>query len=212
MGSYYFKTNSSVFILSVCTRSNYRITRARCPEIDTTAYIIQKQVSEEATLDEIGRHYHQMFKHEISRWLGENACLHQKGSFLDFLCCFKFELHSQIVLMEPSINEGQQLLCINPRSVLIKWMKSSIEDKDEVTSILERVNLSHLTENATVVVKNFGSSLDVNQFIKQHFRPLYTAEMSRMCDKVDQWPAVDTVQLFNRYFTVELHTQLIHLH
>lgn len=181
-------------------------------QVDTTAYLIKKQVSEEATLDEIGRHYHQMFKHEISRWLGDDTRLQTKGSFLDFLCCFKFELHSQIVLMEPSIDEGHQLLCIKPRSVLIKWMKSSIEDKDEMTNILERVNLSHLTENATVVVKNFRQSSDVNPFIKHHYRPIYDAEMSRMCDKVDQWPAVDSFQLFGRYFSVELHTQLVHLH
>ncbi len=181
-------------------------------QMDTTAYIIQRQVSEEATLDEIGRHYPKMFKHEIARWLGEDAPIPNEGSFLDFLCCFKFELHSQIVLMEPSISEGHQLLCIKPRSVLVKWMKSSIEDKDEVTSILERVNMSYLTENATVVIKNFTEASQINPFIEDHYRPIYTAEMSRMCDKTDQWPLVDTLQSFNRYFSVEVHTQLIHLH
>ena len=180
-------------------------------QVDTTAYIIPKQVSEEATLDEIERHFPRMFRHEICRWLGEDARNEIEGSFLDFLCCFKFEMHSHIVLMEPSITKGHQLLCIKPRSVLLKWMKSSIADHDEVSSILERVNLSHLVENATVVVKNFKQLSEIKPFIQQYYRPIYKAEMTRMCDKSEQWPIVDTLQKFNRHFSIEMHTQLIHL-
>lgn len=181
-------------------------------ETDATAYVIARQPSEEATLDEIERHYPRMFRHEISRWLGEGAHNEIEGSFLDFLCCFKFELHSQVVLMEPSMTEGHQLLCVKPRSVLLKWMKSSIDDQEEeLTSIMDRVNLSHLVENATVVIKNFTSLNEVKPFINQYYRSIFAAEMSRMCDKEDQWPAIDSVQAFSQYFTVEIHTQLIHL-
>lgn len=180
-------------------------------QTDTTAYVFHKQPDEEATLDEIERHFPQMFSHEISRWLGDHARHELEGSFLDFLCCFKFELHSQIVLMEPSITQGHQLLCIKPRSVLLKWMKSSIEDQEDHASILERVNLSHLVEDATVVVKNFKQLSDVKPFIQHYYRPIFKAEMLRMCDKTEQWPVVDTFQTFNRHFAVELHSQLIHL-
>lgn len=181
-------------------------------ETDSTAYVIRRQPSEEATLDEIERHFPKMFRHEISRWLGPNVHSEIENSFLDFLCCFKFELHSQVVLMEPSMKEGQQLLCIKPRSVLLKWLKASIEDDDEMTSILERVNLSHLVENATVVIKNFKDIAEVQPFMDQYYRPIFKAEMLRMCDKEEQWPIVSTAQAFNRYFAVEIHTQVIHLH
>ena len=184
----------------------------RLLQTDTTAYVIRRQDSEEATLDEIERHFPQMFRHEISRWLGENARNPIEGSFLDFLCCFKFELHSQIVLMEPSIEEGHHMLCIKPRSVLLKWMKSTVEDREEdLSSIIERVNLSHLTENATVVIKNFEQLSDVKPFIHQYYKPIFKAEMLRMCDKAEQWPSVEDFETFSRYFSVEIHTQLIQL-
>jgi hypothetical protein len=181
-------------------------------QTNTTAYTIRKQEDDEATLDEIERHFPFMFHHEICRWLGEDSQHEIEASFLDFLCCFKFELHSQIVLMEPSLNEGQQLLCIKPRSVLLKWMKSSMEEENEVSTVMERVSLSHLTENATVVVKNFKALTDIKPFVKQYYRPIYKAEMLRMCDRAEQWPEVNSFQDFSRYFSVEIHNQLIHLH
>lgn len=181
-------------------------------QTNTTAYTILKQENDEATLDEIERHFPFMFRHEICRWLGEDARNEVEASFLDFLCCFKFELHSQIVLMEHSINEGQHLLCIKPRSVLLKWMKSSLEDEGaDIAALLERVNLSQLTENATVVVKNFKQLADIKPFVKEYYRPIFKAEMLRMRDCSDQWPEVNSFKDFSRYFSVEIHTQLIHL-
>ena len=117
----------------------------RLLQMDCTAYIIAKQESDEETLNEIERHFATMFRHEICRWLGENARNEIEGSFLDFLCCFKFELHSQIILMELKLAAGQHLIKVKPRSVLLKWLKSAIED-DEMKTVLDRVNLSHLAE------------------------------------------------------------------
>ncbi len=189
---------------------------AELPELrwlqaDPTAYTLSRQPSEEATLDELERHYQTIFRHEITRCVGETLSAEVDGGFLDFLCCFKFEFHSHMVLMESSLSEGQQLLCIKPRSVLLKWMRSSIEDAEVLTSVLLRINISALVENATVVVKNFKELSEVNPFVRQYFRPLFKAEMSRMCDKADQWPAVESFQTFCRYFSVEMHTQLIHI-
>jgi len=203
---------TSVFLSFLAAQHpDVELPEQRLAETDNTAYVIRRQPSEEATLDEIERHFPRMFRHEISRWLGPNVRSDIENSFLDFLCCFKFELHSQVVLMEPSMERGQQLLCVKPRSVLLKWLRSSIEDDDELTSILERVNLSHLVENATVVVKNFNELSEVKPFINEHYRPIFKAEMSRMCDKEEQWPLVNSAQAFSRYFSVEIHTQVIHL-
>ncbi len=178
---------------------------------DYTAYTIQKQDTEEGTLDEIERHFSSMFRHEIRRVIGDKIHKEIEGTFLDFLCCFKFELHSQIVIMESSIDEGQQLLCVKPRSVLLKWMKSSLEDQIDFTCVLEKINLAHLRENATVLVKNFKRLSEIKPFIKNFYRPIFKAEMLRMCGHEDQWPLVDSFQTFNRYFAVEVHTQLVHL-
>ena len=97
--------------------------------------------------------------------------------------------------------------------MLLKWVKSSIEgqEHDDVSSIVERVNLSHLVDDATVIVKNFNKPSEIKPFIQQFYRPIFKAEMSRMCEKSDQWPVVDTFQKFNHHFSVEMHSQLIHL-
>lgn len=193
-------------------KSEHELPDLELLQTDPTAYVIKRQASEEETVDEIERHFPRMFKHEISRWLGDDARSSIEGSFLDFLCCFKFELHSQIILMEKTIAEGRQLLSIKPRSVLIKWMKAQIADQeDDLTSILDRVNLANLAENATVVVKNFNPLTQVKPFLKCYWRQILQVELSRMCDKADQWPAIDCLDEFSRYFSVAIHTQLIHL-
>ncbi|WP_133130058.1 hypothetical protein [Legionella yabuuchiae] len=181
-------------------------------QTDTTAYTLPKHDDEEEMLDEIEKHFPAMFRHEISRWLGDDARNDIEGSFLDFLCCFKFELHSQIVLMEPSLQDGHQLVCIKPRAVLLKWMKSAVQQQTDLTTILNTVNLTQISENATVVIKNFNQLTEVKPFIKHYYQPMYKAEMHRMCDETEIWPEVKNYQDFSRYFAVELHTQLVHLH
>ncbi|KTD36830.1 hypothetical protein Lnau_1814 [Legionella nautarum] len=181
-------------------------------QIDNTAYIIAKHNNDEDTLNEIENHFATMFRYEIHRWLGENARNDIEGSFLDFLCCFKFELHSQIVLMEPSLAQGRQLLRVKPRSVLLKWLKSAVEEQVDFADVLDRINLSHLAENATVVIKNFSNLMDIEPFLKTNYRPIFEAEMQRMCDRAEEWPMVDSYQAFKRYFSIETHTQLVHLH
>ncbi len=181
-------------------------------QADTTAYTIMKQDGEEETLDEIERHFPAMFRYEINRWLGGKASNPIEGSFLDFLCCFKFEMHSQIVIMESSIEQGQSLLCTKPRSVLLKWIKSSIEEQEAPLDILERVTLSQLSENATVIIKNFESQLEIQTLLEEQYPAMFKAEVLRMSERTAHWPVVNSLADFNRYFAIEIHTQLVHLH
>lgn len=179
-------------------------------QTDTTAYSIRKQDCEEATLDEIEAHFDPIFRNEINRRLGPHACRDVHATFLDFLCCFKFEVHSHMMLMEPSIKASHQLLAIRPRAVLLKWMKSTPEDADNAVMTLERISVSHLVENATVILKNFKQLSEVKPFMQDNYRAIFQAEMWRMCESEDQWPTVNSVQDFQRYFSVEIHTQLVH--
>ena len=181
-------------------------------QTDCTAYVINKHHSDEATLDEIEKNFPAMFRHEIRRWLGNNAVNEIETSFMDFLCCFKFELHSHIILMEPSIDAGHQLLIIKPRSVLLNWIKSAIEGQEELENVMERVTLSQITENATVIVKNFPDLKEIKPFVKQYYKPIFETAMSRMSNQANEWPVVNSFQSFSQYFAIEIHTQLIHLH
>lgn len=204
---------SKVFLSFLATQLPYiDLPDLKLLQSNTTAYAIHKHENEEETLDEIEKHFPTMFRHEISRWVRHDHQHEIEGSFLDFLCCFKFELHSQIVLMEPTFEQGHQLLCVKPKSVLLKWMKTTNLEQNDSDAVLERINLSHLTENATVVVKNFKRLIEIQPFIQQYYRPLFKAEMMRMANCGGQWPTIDSLQSFNRYFSMEFHTQLIHLH
>lgn len=178
---------------------------------DMTAYSIPRHDTDEILLDEIERNYVLMFRHEIRRILGEMNAEDIQGSFLDFLCCFKFELHAQVVVMESTLEAGQQVLCVKPKSVLLHWMKSKVDEAQAATDVLERVSLSHLTENATVIVKNFSSSEEVGSFLKQYHRPIFKAEMFRLCDVSSEWPLINAFEDFDHYFDVDFHRELIHL-
>ncbi len=183
----------------------------RVLQTDNTAYVMAKQKNDEETLNEIERHFVAMFKHELRRSLEKPIANKIEGSFLDFLCCFKFELHSHILVWENSLAAGKNLLRIKPRTILLKWLKSALEDDVELTSVLEKVNLSHLADNATVVVKNFSNADEIKVFLRQYYRPILETEMLRMCDKTEDWLNVNSYQEFSDYFAVETHSQLIHL-
>ncbi len=178
---------------------------------DPTAYTMAQQSDDEATLQEIERHFTQMFKNEIYRAIGAQVSHDVEVSFLDFLCCFKFEIHSQIVIMEPSLEQGHQLLRVKPRSVLLSWMKKSCDESIDFHDVLQHVNIAHLCDNATVLVKNFQHTTEIQPFVQHYYRPIFKAEMLRICEAATPWPEVDSFETFNRYFAVELHTQLVHL-
>ena len=77
----------------------------RWPELvsfqkDTTAYTLRRHVTDDDLLEEMLLNFPRMFQHEIARWLGEEASSQITGSFFDFLCFFKFELHTQLVRLQ----------------------------------------------------------------------------------------------------------------
>ncbi len=185
----------------------------RLLQTDTTAYTLPLHETEEALLDTLEVQFPLMFQHEIKRWLGDEVLLNLNASFLDFLCCFKFEIHSHMVLLESSFKSGQQLLRVKPRSLLLKKMQDKAFEADEegVATLVEHVSLSHLTENATVIIKNFKALNEVHPFVKQYFRPIFKMEMMRVCDSRESWPCVTSFEDFSRYFLIDIHTNLVHL-
>ena len=186
-------------------------------QTDITAYTFPLHASDDALLETIEANFELMFQYEIKRWLGDETYEHFKGSFLDFLCCFKFEIHDHIIVLEPSFESGQQLLRVKPRSFFLKKMESQLNsthhflEDDDILSLVETVTLSHLTENATVIIKNFNALKEVHPFLKQYFRPIFKMEMMRVCEARSQWPKVDSFEDFSRYFLVDVHTHVVHL-
>lgn len=180
-------------------------------QTDATAYVIPQFNSNKETIHYLEAFYPQLFRHEISRWLGEEARNPIENSAIDFLCCFKLEFHNHILVMEPSIENSGQLLTIKPRSVLLNWLKSAVVEEEGLTEVLEQVNLSHLVENATVLVKNFNSLKEINPFLQNHYQLLFESAMKRITGEEEQWPKVNSFSSFSQYFAIEVHTQLKHL-
>ena len=174
---------------------------------DTTAYTIPVHQTDDALLDTIERHFSYMFQYEIERWLGAEATLG-----------FKFEIHSNIVLLEPSMQDGKQLLRVKPRALLLKKMQEMLEsnlgdhdDDDQDVLVIDQIKLAHLTENATVVIKNFQQVDEIKPFVQQFYRPIFKLEMMRMCEQREQWPEMLSFDDFSRYFLVDVHSNIIHL-
>lgn len=180
---------------------------------NNTAYVIQKQEDDEATLNEIERHFVTMYRHEIQRAIKRTIDTKIEGTFLDFLCCFKIEMHSQVLLLEDNMHEGKQLVRIKPRSVLLKWMRLTADKDPNLASLVSSLNLAQLTDNATVIVKNFGEvEADINAFMHHYYQEIYEAEMVRLSEMSETWPSLQSYHDFNQYFTVTAHPELIHLH
>lgn len=182
----------------------------RLLQIDNTAYVLEKK-SDRAVIDVIEKNFPIIFHHEICRWLGDSALNELKINFLDFLCCFKFELHNHVILMETALEKSHQLLLVKPRLALFNWIKAAVEGREELVDVIEKVELAHLEENATALVKNFSNLTEIKPFIKEYYQPLSRVAMSHMSDEPELWPVMGSFQTFSHYFSIEIHTQLIHL-
>lgn len=180
-------------------------------QTDCTAYVIRYSPQVATTVHEIEVHYAKIFRHEMSRWLGPEVSHSITDQFLDFLCCFKLEFHTHLIVLEPVLQHGQQLLCLKPRDSLLSWLRELVVEQEELSCIMTKVRLSHLVENATLIVKNFESLLEITPFIRDNYSVIFEAAMRRMCDQPQQWPLMNSYALFIQYFSIELHTQLIHL-
>lgn len=180
---------------------------------DTTAYTIPVYESDDILLNTIEHHFSYMFRYELERWMGVEATLDIHATFLDFLCCFKFEVHSNIILLEPSMQHGKQLLRVRPRAMLLKKMQEIIEhgSEDDDVLVIDQLKLANLTENSTVVIKNFHDINQIKPFVQQFYRPIFKLEMMRMCEQREQWPEMLSFDTFNRYFLMDVHTHIIHL-
>ena len=178
-------------------------------QTDNTAYLIKKCPTEEETLNELENIYSKMFRHEICRWLGSDARNVIEKSFLDFLCCFKMEFHSHLILLESSVDKVHQMVQLRPRTKLLHWLNKAVEKQPELADVMEHVTLSHLTENASVLLKNFNNLNEIKPFLESFHQTIFATAMSRITNEYERWPKISSFQDFTNYFSVEIHTQLI---
>lgn len=178
---------------------------------DNTAYLMHKQANHQSTVAELESCFQSMFHHEICRWLGSQAFNEIEQSFIDFMCCFEVTYHTHYLLMEPSHEETHQLLRLKPRPILLQWMEMALGDDDESIALLEKVTIEQVAENSTLALKNFQRLSDIKDFMQTYYSKLFKFEMKRMCDDESLWPEMNNYSQFCRYFSIDIHTQLIHM-
>lgn len=179
---------------------------------DCTAYTLPVCDSDDELLEHLERLFPFMFRYEANRLLGKNLAAKIKADFLDFLCCFKFEVHSQTMLTESSVDDCRQLVCVKPRVVDLEWMPTTNDDQIEVRGILQTLNLSPTQQSASVLVKRFDKLSDLKPLVQRYCRPVFKHDLMKKAAQLIQWPTASSLQIFHRYFAVEVHTQLVHLH
>ncbi|MGV3740594.1 MAG: hypothetical protein ACO1N3_04820 [Gammaproteobacteria bacterium] len=181
-------------------------------ESDCTAYTIPPCDNDEVLLEHLERLYPYMFRYEATRLLGKALASKIQADFLDFLCCFRFEMHAQSFVMESSIQDCHQLVCVKPRVVDLEWLPATNDDQIEVRDVLQALNAPPSTQTASVLVKRFDKLADLKPLVQKYCRPLLKQDFMKKAAQLIQWPSASALQTFNRYFAIEVHTQLVHLH
>lgn len=177
---------------------------------DGTAYSIPKCEDNESVLEALESFYPLIFQHEFNRVVGQSFLQPVIGSFFDFLCCFKFELHTDVMMMDSHDEDGDQVLCVKPRSVVLSCVSPSVSRAS--ADVNENIQWSHFTENTTALVKHFHDKSELIPFLRHHYRPIFREEMRRLSDDAQYCPVVNSFKMFSRYFDVELHSHVVHLH
>lgn len=176
---------------------------------DFTAYTIPVYENDEALLEHLERLYPYMFQYEVTRLYGEARASKVTADFLDFLCCFKFEVHARTLATKTSGGSDQQLVRIKPKTVSFAWGES--EDPIILEDFLKAKDLLDTINSPTVLLKKFDR-LDMKPLLQRYCRPLTYKDKVKKAAQAVYWPTLQSWQLFNRYFAIELHTQLVHLH
>lgn len=175
---------------------------------DSTAYSIPKCQDDESILNAVETFYPLMLKHESSRLIGQALSSEISGSFFDFLCYFKFELHTEVMSVDAKIDGEERVLCIRPRSVVVSMASQHTNTYDAH----EMDYLSHFTENTTALMQNFHDISEIKPFMRNHYRPIIRKEMQRLSEDAQYCPVVSSFKLFSRYFDIEFHSRVVHLH
>ena len=93
----------------------------------------------------------------------------------------------------------------------LEWLQES-DDQIEVRGILHALNTSQTGQTASLLVRHYDRLADLKPLVQRYCRPLLKQDFMKKAAQLIQWPSVSSLQMFHRYFAVEVHTQVVHLH
>lgn len=177
-------------------------------DTDNTAYTLPACDTDEEMLDQLERLFPYMFRYEVTRLLGQKLAAQIKADFLDFLYCFKFEVYTQPEVMETLMEDCRQLVCVTPKLVSFTSNNGPID----MDGLLQTLDVSRTVNVATALVKNFDRLSDLKPLLQRYCKPMLQVDKMRKAAQTIQWPTLHSWQMFHRYFSIKVHTQLVHLH
>ncbi len=170
-------------------------------KVDKTACFIRKHSHTEQTIDEIERHYKDIFLYEIRRWLGKNFKLNFEPSLYDFANCFKLSFHQNVYLVKKDVQAGNIIgVNIKPRPDLLKWFKTNTNLDSNYHA---KITLSSLQQNSTIVL-NWQDDLEqTHDFVMSYFTKFAEFENNRL--SLSCFPIIKSFDDFKRFFTISIH-------
>ncbi|WP_300441620.1 hypothetical protein [Christiangramia sp.] len=99
-----------------------------------------------------------------------------------------------------SINRNAIL--IKPKKVFFNWLNGVFKEEEPVNS---------LEENNIYLVREMDSNEDVEKWLTKNFEGIFANELNDWCTDEDEWPASRTYELFQEWFSIEIHSRILDL-
>ncbi|MDF1757950.1 MAG: hypothetical protein P1U74_06595 [Legionellaceae bacterium] len=174
-------------------------------QFHSTAYIIKNIETDDDLVDEVEKLYPLMFKSELTKLIGSKHAKKITGSFFDFLCCFKFELHANAFALKSSESHRSQVVSIQPKSVPLNI--PNYNGTITLMDLCETISDACLGERKKVSVQNFSKMSEFVEFIRRNYNHIFNSDRTPDIDR----PIANEFKMFKRYFNIAMHADTVHL-
>lgn len=101
---------------------------------------------------------------------------------------------------------NRSVAIIRPKAPFLAWLKSLSRDIDQ------SITLESLTMDCNaMLIPAEDDFAELENFVMQHYRTLFQAELADWCEDEKHWPQPLTPELFSQWFDVQIHSVLTDL-
>ena len=98
---------------------------------------------------------------------------------------------------------NRQVAIVKPKERYVDWI-NSLPEMDELSSI------ESLSNDCTVLLlPHFDDDDESLKYIKKNYRKVFEAELDSWCADENTWPMKRTFSLFQEWFNIEFHSEVI---
>lgn len=175
-------------------------------ETDQTGYFIKRHHEKEDTVEEIFRHYNNMYLYECRRWLGRQYHPSQVVNLLTFSKCFNLNFHQNIYLFEQNqMSDRHRLIAlqIKPTELLVSWFQVNTMLQPGLAT---QVNRNIMVENTSIILHKVHDFDELSEFVLSQYQVFAGLEQSRLALPV--FPKIESFADFKRFFCISIHQHI----